>query len=190
MNSAPNLTSLFMFEMLAVLALGSTFLFLAIYVVRENRSSARSRMAAKESSWHEDPPPLTDTGFYYQKTGRLGSSKHMKVRLYSREDYEGELGGDRDVFGAGGFVAALKAYGYYGDHWHEMPSSQAMSCLGLKAEDCEAHGHGGTLLLRRLPKGLPARAREKLDQPEELRLFAGDGGALRDAGTHDRKYRG
>lgn len=190
MSSTPNLTSLFLFEILAVLALGSIFLFLAIYVVRENRSSERSRRAAKESSRHEKPHPLTDTGFYYQKTGRLGNSRHMKVQLYSREDYEGELGGEHDVFGAGDFVAALKAYGYYGDHWHEMPSSQAISCLGLKAEDCEAHGHGGTLLLRRLPKGLLARARERLDQPEELRLFAGDGGALLDAGTHHRKYRG
>jgi hypothetical protein len=53
LNSTPNLTSLFLFEILAVLALGSIFLFLAIYVVRENRSSERSRGAAKESFRHK-----------------------------------------------------------------------------------------------------------------------------------------
>jgi hypothetical protein len=62
LNSTPNLTSLFLFEILAVLALGSIFLFLAIYVVWENRSSERSRVAAKESFRHKEPHPLTDTG--------------------------------------------------------------------------------------------------------------------------------
>lgn len=190
MNSTPNLTALFLFAILVAVILGLIFSFLAIYVARENRSAERGRIAAKENPQYKEPRSLPDTGFYYQKTGRLGNSRHMKVRLYSLEDYDGELGGKRDAFKAAEFVAALKAYGYYGDHWHEMACEQAVSSLGLKAEDCEVDERRGVLLLRKLPEGLPAKARENLDQPEGLRPFAGEGGASRNVTPNHKEYRG
>lgn len=190
MNSTPSLTALFLFAILAVVILGSIFLFLSIYVARENTSTERSRIAAKENPQYKEPRSLRDTGFYYQKAGRLGNSRHMKVRLYSLEDYDREIGGRREAFGAGSFVAALKAYGYYGDHWHEMPCERAISSLGLKAKDCEVDEDRGALLLRKLPEGLPAKAREDLDQPEDLRLFTGENRDSRNVTPDHKEYRG
>lgn len=190
MNSTPNLTALFLFAILAAVILGSIFSFLAIYVARENRSAERGRIAAKESSQYKEPQSLPETGFYYLRTGRLRNSMDMKVRLYSPEEHGRELGYTSEASRSGEFVAALKAYGYYGDHWHEMACEQAVSSLGLKAEDCEVDERCGVLLLRKLPEGLPAKARENLDQPEDLRLFAGEDGASRNATPDHKEYRG
>lgn len=194
MNFTTNLTTVFLFEILTVVLLGAIFSCLAIYVIRENRSTERGRIAARANPMvSQEAKLLPETGFYYQKTGRLGSSRHMKVRLYSLEDYDRELGGKSEkseTFGAGGFIAALKAYGYYSDHWYEMPCERAISSLGLEAKDCEVDEDCRVLLLRKLPEGLPAKAREKLDQPEALRLFAPEGGPPRNVSPTRKGYGG
>ena len=172
MTFTPYLTSLFLLEILVIVVLGSIFLFGAIYVVREGRSIERGRVAARDNPMDEEARPLPQTEFYYLRTGRLRKSIEMKVRLYSLEDYGRELGRTAEASRSGGFVAALKPYAYHVDHWYEMPCEQAISGLGLKAEECEVDEDCGALLLRKLPKGLSDTAWEKLDRPGDLRLIA------------------
>lgn len=195
MNFTPDLTTLFLLLILTTVVLGGIFSFLAIYVTRENRSTERNRIAARANPMaSQEAKSLPETGFYYQKAGRLGSSRHMKVHLYSLQDYDRELGGKSEkseVLGSSGFIAALKAYGYYSDHWYEMPCERAISSLGLKAKDCEVDEDRGALLLRKLPEGLPVKAREKFDQPEgpkDLRLFAPDGEPSRNVSLTRKGY--
>lgn len=178
MNIPPNLMLLFLLQILFAVVLGSIFLFLAIYVVRENRVTERNRVAARENQAGKEARSLPETVFYYLRTGRLRGSIDMRVRLYSLEDYDTELGGKREASRSDGFVAALKAYGYHDDDWHPMSCKQAISSLGLEARECEADNDCGTILLRKLPEGLPDKAGDKLDQPEDLRLFAPEGRSL------------
>ncbi len=49
MTFTPNLTSLFLLEILVIVVLGSVFLFGAIYVVREGRSIERGRVSGRAS---------------------------------------------------------------------------------------------------------------------------------------------
>lgn len=177
MTFTPYLTSLFLLEILVIVILVSTFLFCAIYVLREDRAIERSRVAARDNPTDKEARLLPETEFYYLRTGRLRSSIAMKVRLYSLEDYGRELRRTGEARGTDGFVVALKAYGYHVDHWYEMSCGQAITGLGLRAEECEADETCGALLLRKLPRGISDTSWGKLDRPEDLRLFAPEGGS-------------
>lgn len=89
----------------------------------------------------------------------------MKIRLYSLNDYESELKGDGDAFGRDGYVAALKAYGrtdsmMLEDEWLECSPRKAATLLGLAPGEYGVDEEHKAILLRRLPHGFPACARD------------------------------
>jgi hypothetical protein len=85
----------------------------------------------------------------------IETSEEMKIRLYSLEEYESELGGDTDALSRAGFVAVLKSYRMLDNGWHDYSSTRAAGVLELAPEDYEIEGERSALLLRRLPPSLP-----------------------------------
>jgi hypothetical protein len=101
---------------------------------------------------------------FYERIG-LPRGAEMKIRLYSLNDYESELKGDGDAFGRDGYVAALKAYGrtdsmMLEDEWLECSPRKAAGLLGLAPGEYGVDEEHKAILLRRLPHGFPACARD------------------------------
>jgi hypothetical protein len=92
----------------------------------------------------------------------LETDEEMKLRLYSLDEYESDLGGDAEVAREGNFVAALRAYRPVDDEWYDYPPDKAAGVLELVPEDYEVDTARGALLLKRLPRGLPESARDVL----------------------------
>ena len=84
----------------------------------------------------------------------------MKMRLYSLNDYESELKGDGDVFGRNGYVVALKGYMMLEDQWLDCAPRKAAGLLGLAPGEYGVDEEHKAILLRRLPHGFPACARD------------------------------
>jgi hypothetical protein len=98
---------------------------------------------------------------FYKSMG-LETSEEMKIRLYSLEDYESELGGEAEALNSGGFLAALKAYRLLDDEWYDYAPEKAAEVLELAPEDYEVDEERLALLLRKLPPGLPTSARDAM----------------------------
>ena len=101
---------------------------------------------------------------FYERIG-LPRGAEMRMRLYSLNDYESELKGDGDAFGRDGYVAALKAYGrtdsmMLEDEWLECSPRKAAGLLGLAPGEYGVDEEHKAILLRRLPHGFPACARD------------------------------
>ncbi len=86
----------------------------------------------------------------------------MKLRLYSPENYQHELGGDGSVLKRNGFMAALKAYTIPEDEWLECSPRKAADLLRLESGEYEVDEEHKAILLRRLPRGFPTCARDYL----------------------------
>ena len=86
----------------------------------------------------------------------------MKLRLYSPENYQHELGGDGSALKRSGFIAALKPYRLLEDEWLEYPLQPAARSIKLAPEDYEVDEEHRVLLLRRLPHGFPLSARDAI----------------------------
>ena len=84
----------------------------------------------------------------------------MKMRLYSLNDYESELKGDGDAFGRNGYVVALKGYMMLEDEWLDCAPRKAAGLLGLGPGEYGVDEEHKAILLRRLPHGFPACARD------------------------------
>ena len=84
----------------------------------------------------------------------------MKLRLYSPENYQRELGGDGSALKRSGFVAALRAYRMLEDKWLEYPPQPAAKLIKLAPEDYKVDQEHKALLLRKLPHGFPVSARD------------------------------
>ncbi len=98
----------------------------------------------------------------FYKRISLENDEDMKMRLYSLDEYRGELGGDVEDSGARRFVGAIKAYRPVGNEWYDFPPDRAADILDLAPEDYEVDRERGVLLLRKLPRGLPPEARDVL----------------------------
>src|SRR5215212_4569261 len=110
-------------------------------------------------------PPRRD---FYERIG-LPRGAEMKIRLYSLNDYESELKGDGDASGRDGYVVALKAYrraivaprvDMLEDEWLECLPRKVASLLGLAPGEYGVDEEHKAILLRRLPHGFPACARD------------------------------
>ena len=86
----------------------------------------------------------------------------MKMRLYALNDCESELEGDGDALRCEGYVAALIAYRMLEDEWLECSPRKAASLLGLAPGEYGVDEEHKAILLRRLPHGFPAGARDCL----------------------------
>ena len=106
-------------------------------------------------------PHRTPYREFYESTGpRRG--EEMKLRLYSPENYQRELGGDGSALKRSGFIAALKPYRMLEDEWLEYPLQPAAKLIRLAPEDYEVDEEHKALLLRRLPHGFPVSARDAI----------------------------
>jgi hypothetical protein len=106
---------------------------------------------------------------FYERIG-LPRGAEMKLRLYSLNDYESELERDGDAFRCDGYVAALKTYRRaiaaprvdMEDEWLECSPRKAATLLGLALGEYGVDEEHKAILLRRLPHGFPACARDCL----------------------------
>ena len=86
----------------------------------------------------------------------------MKLRLYSPENYQRELGGDGGALRRSGFIAALKPYRMLEGEWFEYPLQPAARLIRLAPEDYKVDEEHKALLLKRLPHGFPVSARDAI----------------------------
>jgi len=91
----------------------------------------------------------------------METPEDIKIHLYSAEEYQDDLGGTHAV-PDGGFLVVLRAYRLLDDEWIDYNPRKAANVLELVPEDYEVDGEHSALLLRRLPPGLPATARDVL----------------------------
>ena len=96
---------------------------------------------------------------FYERIG-LQRGVEMKMRLYSLNDYESELKGDGDAFGRDGYVVALKGYMMLEDQWLDCSPRKAAGLLKLGPGEYGVDEEHKAILLRRLPHGFPACARD------------------------------
>jgi hypothetical protein len=122
-------------------------------------SQERASVTAQGPTPHQ--PPRRD---FYERIG-LQPGLEMKMRLYSLSDYEGELKGDGDAFGCDGYVVALKGYMMLEDEWLDCSPRKAAGLLGLAPEEYGVDEEHKAILLRRLPQGFPACARDYYMDP-------------------------
>ena len=171
---APNLELLFLFELLLVALIIIWAVAGAVYIAIHDRrvrretgrrvgtadtavgatSQERASVTAQGPAPHQ--PPRRD---FYERTG-LQRGVQMKMRLYSLNDYESELKGDSDAFGRDGYVAALKGYMMLEDEWLDCLPRKAAGLLGLGPGEYGVDEEHEAILLRRLPHGFPACARD------------------------------
>ncbi len=97
---------------------------------------------------------------FYKSMG-LETTEDIKLRLYSIEEYQDELGGSH-ARADSGFVAATKVYRQLDEEWYDYSPRKAANVLELAPEDYEVDREGSALLLRRLPPGIPPEARDAL----------------------------
>jgi hypothetical protein len=112
---------------------------------------------ATESPAPRQPPRRE----FYERIG-LQRGVEMKMRLYSLNDCESELEGDGGALRRDGFVAALKAYTMPEDEWLECSPRKAADLLGLAPGKYGVDEEHKAILLRSLPHGFPACARDYL----------------------------
>jgi hypothetical protein len=98
---------------------------------------------------------------FYERISPLRGVE-MKMRLYSLNDCESELEGDGDALRCDGYVATLKAYMMLEDEWLECSPRKAASLLRLAPGEYGVDEEHKAILLRRLPHGFPACARDCL----------------------------
>ena len=171
---APNLEMLFMFELLLVVLVIIWMVAGAVYIGLHDRRIRRQTgrlvgtadiavgLAPDELArgMTESPaprqPPRRE---FYERIG-LQRGVEMKMRLYSLNDYESELKGDGDAFGRDGYVAALKGYMMLEDEWLDCSPRKAAGLLGLAPGEYGVDEEHKAILLRRLPHGFPACARD------------------------------
>ena len=176
---APTLEMLFLFEMLLVVLVIIWMVAGAVYIAIHDRrirretgrqvgpadtavgatSQERADVMAQGPAPHQ--PPRRD---FYERIG-LQRGVEMKMRLYSLNDYESELKGDGDAFGRDGYVVALKGYMKLEDEWLDCLPRKAASLLGLAPGEYGVDEEHKAILLRRLPHGFPACARDYYIDP-------------------------
>ena len=156
-----NFSQIFTFELVLVALLLLGAVAGGLYLLsRGGRAGDRADPTEGRSGLPEQRAQVDPREFYKRMT--LENDEDMKMRLYSMDDYRRELGGDPGSHGGGRFVAALKAYRPVDDEWYDFPPERAARILDMKPGDYEIDGEHGALLLRRLPHGLPAEARDLL----------------------------
>jgi hypothetical protein len=126
-----------------------------------NVPTATSHDEPTDGAAERATPRRTPRREFYKSMG-LETSEDMKLRLYSSAEYESELGGESDALKASGFLAALKAYRMLDGEWYNYSPQKAAGVLELSHEDYEVDRQRQTLLLRRLPPGMPTSAQDAL----------------------------
>ena len=143
--------------MLVVLAV--VLAFGAAYITR-NEGREREEYygeARRRASEHR-----SDGREFYKSLG-LGTGEQIKVRIFTLDEYQGELGGTADPFGGERFIGALKAYRRFDGEWYETPPDKAAAPLDLDEDEYRLDEERQVLLLKKLPPGTPPSARDILE---------------------------
>ena len=98
---------------------------------------------------------------FYERLA-LEKSDEIRFHLYSRDQYESELGGDAGLLEREGFVGVLKAYRIIDGEWYDYPPQKAEELLRLETGDYKIDEERGALLFRKLPHGFPLSARDAI----------------------------
>lgn len=98
---------------------------------------------------------------FYERLA-LEKSDEIRFHLYSRDQYESELGGDAGVLEREGFVGVLKAYRKMNGEWYDYPPQKAEELLKLESADYKIDEERSALLFRKLPHGFPLSAEDAL----------------------------
>ena len=170
---APNLEMLFLFELLLVALMIIWMVAGAVHIATHDRRIRRetgrqvgTADIAVGATFQEGASvvaqglaPHQPRRDFYERIG-LQRGVEMKMRLYSLNDYESELKGDGDAFGSNGYVVALKGYTMLEDEWLDCSPRKAAGLLGLGPGEYGVDEEHKAILLRRLPHGFPACARD------------------------------
>jgi hypothetical protein len=119
-------------------------------------SQERANVMTQGPASHQ--PPRRD---FYERL-ELDKSAQIRFHLYSRDQYQSELGGSADSLEREGFVGALKAYRSVDGEWYDYPPQKAEDLLKLESGDYEIDEENSALLFRRLPHGFPISARDAI----------------------------
>jgi hypothetical protein len=170
------LEMLFVFEMLLValmiVVVVAGIVYIAIHDRRIRRETGRrvgtADIAVGATSQELDKvmaegpaprrPPQRD---FYERL-ELEKSDEIRFHLYSRDQYQSELGGDAGVLEREGFVGMLKAYRMIDGEWYDYPPQKAEDLLRLESGDYKIDEERNALLFRELPHGFPLSARDAL----------------------------
>jgi hypothetical protein len=144
--------------LLAVFAGGGIYLLGAGRGRRRGSSDGDSPVAEPART---SPPVSPNSRDYYMRVSQE-KEREIRLHLYSLDEYRDELGGDPDAARDRGIRGALKAYLPMENDWYDLPPERAARDLRLSPGDYEVDAGRGALLLRRLPHGLPASARDVL----------------------------
>lgn len=133
----------------------------AVYVsrLRERDSPRGSANTGGQAGGEAERRQETPLRFY--KTMSHEAEGEIQIDLYSPEEYQELLGGDKGLEKNSEFVAVLKAYKYLEDDWYELQPERAAELLEMDEGDYEADGVRTALLIRKLPPGTPFAARER-----------------------------
>jgi hypothetical protein len=132
----------------------------AIYLATEGRRSASGGVGPVAEPARTSPPEGNEPRREFYMA--VSQEREVRLRLYSLDEYRKHLGGDADDARNRGMRLAMKAYTPMDRDWYDLPPERAARDLGLGPTDYEVDGAHGALLLRRLPRGLPAAARDAL----------------------------
>jgi hypothetical protein len=139
---APTLEMLFLFEILLValviVVVVAGVVYIAIHDRRIRRETGRqvgtadiavgttsqelANVTTEAPALHQ--PPRRD---FYERL-ELEKSAEIRFHLYSRAQYQSELGGADSTLEREGFVGALKAYRSVDDEWYEYPPQRWRTC--------------------------------------------------------------
>ncbi|CAN5700433.1 hypothetical protein BH20ACT11_BH20ACT11_08220 [soil metagenome] len=149
-----NMFFLVLLGFLVLLAL--IFAFGAAYITR---NEGREREEFADQSRRRASEHQSDGREFYKSLG-LGTGEQVKIRLFTLDEYRGDLGGDDSSVGDERFIGALKAYRQFDDDWYETPPEKAASPLDLGEDDYRLDEERKVLLLKKLPPGIPPAARD------------------------------
>jgi len=126
------------------------------------RNEGREREEFYEEARQRASEYQGDRREFYKSLG-VGTGEQVKIRLFTLDEYRGEIGGDTGAFGEEGFVGALKAYRQLDGEWYESPPEKAVAPLDLGENEYRLDEERRVLLLKKLPPGMPVSARDLFD---------------------------
>lgn len=136
---------------------------LAVGAAYVTRHEAREREEFQNEARRRASDRGNSDGREFYKSLGLGTGEQVKIRLFTLEEYRGELGGDASHAEDGSFIGALKTYRLLDGDWHETQPQSAASALSLDENDYLPDGERNALLLKKLPPGIPPAARDRFD---------------------------
>lgn len=150
-----DLTITFLIEIGLVVVLLGVLGIAALVSLRRRDGSNGAQPRTRAEDVDREAAQASQSQREFLKSTGLGKNEEIKLRLYSPGEYRKELNGGPIPEGT---LAAVKAYRRLEDEWLDLPPRQAADALDLSPGDYEADEEHEVLLLKKMPRGLPASA--------------------------------